>query len=229
MSPVTDNHNGTYTATLTAPATVGTATVSATVGGAALTGTATVQFVAGSPSMATSTIEVGDASLTADGTSQTTVTVKLKDAQGNALTAGGSAVGITSTSGTVSPVTDNHNGTYTATLTAPAAVGTATVSATVGGAALTSTGTVQFVAGSPSMANSTVEVGDASLTADGTSQTTVTVKLKDAQGNALTAGGSAVGITSTSGTVSPVTDNHNGTYTAMLTAPAAVGTATVSA
>ncbi|MCE3203337.1 invasin domain 3-containing protein [Paenibacillus sonchi] len=229
VGPVTDNHNGTYTATLTAPTTAGTVTVSATVGGAALTETATVQFVAGTPSIANSTVESGDASLTADGTSQTTVTVKLKDAQGNALTAGGATVGITSTSGTVGPVTDNHNGTYTATLTAPITAGTATVSATVGGAALTETATVQFVAGTPSIANSTVESGDASLTADGTSQTTVTVKLKDAQGNALTTGGATVGITSTSGTVGPVTDNHNGTYTATLTAPTTAGTATVSA
>ncbi len=229
VSAVTDNHNGTYTASLTAPVTVGTATVTATVGGSALTGTATVQFVAGAPSSVNSTLAVANSSLTADGTSQTTVTVKLKDSQGNALTTGGATVGITSTSGTVSAVTDNHNGTYTATLTAPVTVGTATVSATVGGSALTGTATIQFVPGAPSSVNSTLAVGNSSLTADGTSQTTVTVKLKDAQGNALTTGGATVGITSTSGTVSAVTDKHNGTYTATLTAPVTVGAATVSA
>ncbi|WP_379162685.1 Ig-like domain-containing protein, partial [Paenibacillus sp. sgz5001063] len=229
VSAVTDNHNGTYTATLTASVTVGTATVSATVGGSALTGTATVQFVAGAPSSVNSTLAVGNSSLTADGTSQTTVTVKLKDAQGNALTTGGATVGITSTSGTVSAVTDNHNGTYTAVLTATVTVGTATVSATVGGSALTGTATVQFVTGAPSSVNSTLAVANSSLTANGTSQTAVTVKLRDAQGNALTTGGSTVGITTTSGTVSAVTDNHNGTYTATLTAPVTVGTATVSA
>ncbi|WP_279629245.1 Ig-like domain-containing protein, partial [Paenibacillus helianthi] len=229
VSTVADNHNGTYTATLTAPVAVGTATVSATVGGTALGGTATVQFVPGAPSSANSTIAVGNSSLTADGTSQTVVTVKLKDAHGNGLSAGGETVVITSTSGSVSTVTDNHNGTYTAMLTAPVTVGTATVSATVGGTALGGTATVQFVPGPPSSANSTIAVGNSSLTADGTSQTAVTVKLKDAQGNGLTAGGATVVITSTSGTVSSVTDNHNGTYTAMLTAPVVVGTATVSA
>ncbi|OKP73646.1 hypothetical protein A3842_21735 [Paenibacillus sp. P3E] len=229
VSSVTDNHNGTYTAMLTAPVVVGTATVSATVGGTALGGTATIQFVPGAPSSANSTIAVGNSSLTADGTSQTAVTVKLKDAQGNALTTGGATVVITSTSGSVSTVADNHNGTYTATLTAPVAVGTATVSATVGGTALGGTATVQFVPGAPSSANSTIAVGNSSLTADGTSQTVVTVKLKDAHGNGLSAGGETVVITSTSGSVSTVTDNHNGTYTAMLTAPVTVGTATVSA
>ncbi|MEI7028166.1 invasin domain 3-containing protein, partial [Paenibacillus sp. y28] len=229
VSGVTDNNNGTYTATLTAPATAGAATVSATLGGTALASTAIVQFVPGAASAASSTVEVDDASLTADGTSQTTVTVKLKDAHGNALTTGGATVGITTTLGTVSGVTDNNNGTYTATLTAPATAGAATVSATLGGTALTSTAIVQFVPGAASAASSTVEVDAASLTADGTSQTTVTVKLKDAQGNALTSGGVTVGIATTSGTVSGVTDNNNGTYTATLTAPATAGAATVSA
>ncbi|WP_019908335.1 invasin domain 3-containing protein [Paenibacillus sp. HW567] len=229
VSAVTDKNNGTYTATLTAPTTVGNATVSATVGGTSLPGTATVQFVAGAPSSASSTVTAGSSSLTADGTSQTTVTVKLKDAQGNALTTGGAAVTITTTSGTLSSIADNNNGTYTTTLTAPTTAGSATVVATVGGTALTSMATVQFVAGAPSIASSTLAVGDSSLTADGTSQTAVTVRLKDAQGNLITTGGATVAITSTLGAVSTVTDNHNGTYTAALTAPVTVGTATVSA
>ncbi|NEN86876.1 Ig-like domain-containing protein, partial [Paenibacillus elgii] len=49
-----------------------------------------------------------------------------------------------STLGTVSAVTDNQNGTYTATLTAPTTVGTATISATVGGSAIASTASVQL-------------------------------------------------------------------------------------
>ncbi|UKS25479.1 S-layer homology domain-containing protein [Paenibacillus sp. HWE-109] len=229
VGPVTDNQNGTYTALLTAPTVLGTATVQANVGGSALAATASVQFVTGAPSPAHSTLAAGDASLTADGTSQTTLSVKLKDAQGHALTSGGAAVAITSTLGTVGPVTDNQNGTYTAVLTAPTALGTATVQASVGGSALAATASVQFVTGAPSPAHSTLAAGDASLTADGTSQTTLSVKLKDAQGHALTSGGAAVAITSTLGTVGPVTDNQNGTYTAVLTAPTALGTATVQA
>ncbi|MCP1311371.1 invasin domain 3-containing protein [Paenibacillus tyrfis] len=229
VSAVTDNQNGTYTATLTAPTTLGTATISATVGGSPIASTASVQFVPGAPSAATSAVEAGSSSLTADGASQTTISVKLKDAQGHALTSGGAAVAITSTLGTVSAVADNQNGTYTATLTAPTTVGTATISASVGGSAIASTASVQFVPGAPSAATSTVEAGNASLTADGASQTTISVKLKDAKGNALTSGGAAVVITSTLGTVGAVTDNQNGTYTAMLTAPTIVGTATISA
>ncbi|MEW9702723.1 invasin domain 3-containing protein [Paenibacillus sp. SI8] len=229
VSAVSDNHDGTYAATLTASMVVGTATISASVGGSVLATTASVQFVPGAPSTANSTVEAGATTLTADGTSQTTVTVKLKDAQGHVLTTGGAAVAITSTLGTVSAVSDNHDGTYTATLTAPMAVGTATISASVGGSVLATTASVQFVPGAPSTVNSTVEADAATLTADGTSQTTVTVKLKDAQGHALTTSGAVVAITSTIGTVSAVSDNHDGTYTATLTAPMAVGTATISA
>ncbi|MGD8190639.1 invasin domain 3-containing protein [Brevibacillus ginsengisoli] len=229
ISTVTDMQNGTYTATLTAPTTVGTATISASIGGSAIASTASVQFVPGAASIATSTVEAGNASLAADGASQTTVSVKLKDAQGNALRNGGETVEITSTLGTVGLVRDNNDGTYTATLTAPTTVGTATISATVDGNVITSTSTVQFVPGAASVATSTIEVGSASLVADGASQTTVSVKLKDAQGNALRSGGETVVITSTLGTISAVTDMQNGTYTATLTAPTTIGTATISA
>lgn len=179
VSAVTDNHNGTYTATLTAPVTVGSATVRASIGGNTLTGTATVQFVAGSLSTETGIIAATDFSLIADGTSQTAVTVKLRDAHGNELTAGGAVVLITSTLGTVSTVTDNHNGTYTATLTAPTTVGTTKISASVDGNALASTVTVQFVPGEVSSSHSTITASDLVVRADGQSQSLISVKLKD--------------------------------------------------
>ncbi|WP_213619995.1 invasin domain 3-containing protein [Paenibacillus sp. J22TS3] len=229
VGPVTDNGDGTYTATLTAPTAVGTATVSASVGGKPLTRTAAVQLVAGAPSAETSTVETAAAVLPADGTRQTVVTVKLRDAYGNELKTGGAAIAITSTSGTVSPVTDNGDGTYTARLTAPTEVGTATVSASVGGTPLASTASVQFVVGAPSKETSTIEAADATLPADGTSHTEITVRLKDAQGRALTSGGAFVFIDSTLGEVTEVRDNEDGTYTARLTAPTEVGTAEVRA
>ncbi|PWW06530.1 S-layer family protein, partial [Paenibacillus cellulosilyticus] len=229
ISAVTDNGNGTYTATLTAPTTVGTSTISATIGGSAITSTATVQFIPGTPSTTTSLVSVDNSMLTADGASQATVTVTLKDAQGNEITTGGETVVITATSGTVSAVTDKGDGTYTATLTAPTTVGTSTVSAKVGGNAIASTATVQFESGTPSASTSTVAVGVGTLTADGTSQTNVTVTLKDGQGNAITTGVTSVAISATKGTVSAVTDNGNGTYTATLTAPTTVGASTISA
>lgn len=227
LDSVTDNGDGTYSAKLTAPKATGTAIVSASVAGVPLTMTASVQFVAGDPSVGTSTIETVDATLTADGTSQTTVIVTLKDAYGN-LAAGGS-VGIQSTLGKVGSITNHGYGTYTATLTAPTTPGTATVNASLAGVPLASTASVQFLIGPPSSAKSTIETGAASLTANGTDNTTVTVKLKDEQGSPYTTGGASVGIQSTLGDVGTVTDNGDGTYTATLKAPTTTGTATVSA
>ena len=80
---------------------------------------------------------------------------------------------------------------------------------------IASTASVQFVPGAVSTVTSTVEAADPSLTANGVSQTTISVKLKDAQGNALTSGGAAVTIAATKGSVSVVTDNGDGTYTAL--------------
>ncbi|WP_433945535.1 invasin domain 3-containing protein [Paenibacillus sp. SN-8-1] len=229
VGPVTDNGDGTYTAALTAPTTAGTATLSASVGGKPLAKTAAVQLVAGDPSTGTSTIETAAAVLPADGTSHTLVTVKLRDAYGNELKTGGASIGITSTSGTVSTVTDKGDGTYTADLTAPTEIGTATVSASISGTPLASAASVQFVAGAPSEETSTVEAAKSTLPADGKSHTEITVRLKDAQDRALTQGGAFVVIHSTSGEVSEVRDNGDGTYTARLTAPTEVGTASVSA
>lgn len=229
VGPVTDNGNGTYTAMLTAPTAAGTATISASFGGKALTKTAAVQLVAGDASTGTSTVETAAATLPADGMSKTLVTVKLRDAYGNEVKSGGAAVAITSTSGTVSSVTNKGDGTYTAELTAPTETGTATVSASISGTPLASTALVQFVIGAPSAETSTIEAADATLPADGTSRTEITVRLKDAQDRALTKGGAFVAIRSTSGEVTEVRDNGDGTYTAKLTASTTVGPARVSA
>ncbi|MFJ7647573.1 InlB B-repeat-containing protein [Lysinibacillus sp. NPDC097279] len=176
-----------------------------------------------------SEVFVSNPSLEADGISHTSVTVKLKNVQGNDVLTGGETVTISSTLGTVSAVTDNNDGTYSATLTTSTVIGTATISASIGGRAMAATTSVQFVSGPPSAQNSTIAVTNSSLLADGTSQTMVTVKLKDAQNHEIKAGGAALEMSSTLGTLSAVADHNNGMYTATLTAPTTVGTATIGA
>ena len=56
--------------------------------------------------------------LVANGPRTSTITVQAKDANGNNLTASGGAVTLHPTLGTIGTVTNNNNGTYTATLTA---------------------------------------------------------------------------------------------------------------
>ncbi|HEU5473721.1 MAG TPA: Ig-like domain-containing protein, partial [Actinophytocola sp.] len=228
VSTVTDNNDGTYTATLTSGTTAGLATLSFTVGGSLGTDTATVDFVAGAPDATTSVITAVPVSITADEVATSTVTVQLRDAQGNNLSAGGAHVLLATDLGTVSAVTDNGDGTYTATLTSGTTAGPATLSFTVNGDPATATATVAFVAGPADVATSTITAVPTPITADGTSTSTVTVQLKDAQGNNLTSGGATVAITSDFGTTSGVTDNGDGTYTATLTSATAIGIATVS-
>ena len=84
---------------------------------------------------ANSTVSPATATAPADGTSTRTITVQARDYNNTNVTVGGESVVFSTTAGTVSAATDNGNGTYSATWTAPSSVGsgTATVTATLGG------------------------------------------------------------------------------------------------
>ncbi|MFZ9773773.1 MAG: invasin domain 3-containing protein, partial [Ilumatobacteraceae bacterium] len=102
------------------------------------------QFAAGkfgSVSLATTTISSSATELEANGTSTATITVQTKDAGGNNLISSQGTLTLSTTAGTLGSVTDNGDGTYTATFTAPAArgTGTATISGVLAGSSLTST------------------------------------------------------------------------------------------
>jgi adhesin/invasin len=185
LGALVDNGDGTYTAILTAPGATGTATITASVGGQSVP--ATLPITAGTASHARSTIDASPVSIAADGTSVSTITVRLRDAAGVPLTASGGSVTLGgSGAGTLSAVTDNLDGTYTATLTAPTAIGSATITASLDGSALTDASnpvSVDFVAGAPSAATSTLTVDAATLTIS--QNATASVVVKDAQGNVV--------------------------------------------
>ena len=100
------------------------------------------------PSPAMSTITAAPTSISANGTSTSTITVQLKNASGVNLTGGSDTVTLSTTAGTLSAVTNPGNGTRIATLTSSTVPGTATISGTVNGAPIVSTATVSFVTGS---------------------------------------------------------------------------------
>ena len=124
--------------------------------------------------------------------SNSTITVQLNDSNGNNLTAGGDTVTLATTLGTLSGVTDNTNGTYTATLTSATTPGTATVTGTVNAATITDNAIVSFTTGAASPTTSLITAAPSSITADGTSTSSITVQIKDANGNELAAGGDSV-------------------------------------
>jgi FKBP-type peptidyl-prolyl cis-trans isomerase len=94
----------------------------------------------GSASSAKSTVAVSKTSFSVAGT--TTVTLTARDQNGRRLTTGGAtvtfALGTGAGHGTIGTVTDNHNGTYTTTLTGTTA-GANTITATLNGQAVTTT------------------------------------------------------------------------------------------
>ena len=72
------------------------------------------------------------------------ITVRLFDAAGQPLASGGDAVTITSSVGSLTPVTDHGDGRYTAALSSTEP-GTALVSGTVNGSPIADTAEVVFV------------------------------------------------------------------------------------
>ena len=148
IGAVTDNGDGTYTATVTNTV-AESVTISGTLDGAAITDTATVTFTVGTadPTNGNTTLVAAPTSVVADGSTTSSVTVTLADASGNLLTASGGTVALSSTgSATIGAVTDNGDGTYTATVTNTVAE-SVTISGTLDGAAITDTATVTFTVG----------------------------------------------------------------------------------
>jgi adhesin/invasin len=113
----------------------------------AITDTETVTLTPGAADGTTSLITAAPASIVADGVSTSTITVQLKDVNSNNLKSGGDTVALATDLGTMGPVTDNSDGSYTATLTSATTTGIATITGTVNAVAITDTATVTLTPG----------------------------------------------------------------------------------
>jgi hypothetical protein len=231
-----DASNGTYTSLFTGVLAGTATTLTATIGGTAVSTTApTITVLPGSPSAVTSLITASATTVTSG--SGVTVQVQAKDAAGNIISSGGSTVAFSRSGGTATGtfgiVTDNGNGTYTATFTGVLAGTATTIDATLNATPLSSSPkpTVSVTPGNISVAQSLVSVASSSVASGATVQVTLTAK--DAAGNNLSTGGSTVVFTRTGGTstgsFSAVADNTNGTYTASFTGIVAGSATTINA
>ncbi|MRH98935.1 hypothetical protein GH721_00185 [Kriegella sp. EG-1] len=145
ISSVTDNSDGTYSATVT-NTTVETVTISGTLGGTAITNTAEIEFTEPPAVDPTNENTIIDATATTivDGISTSTVTVQLADVNGDKFNSSGGTVTLVVTgSAEISVVTDNGDGTYTATVTNTVEQ-TVTVSGTLDDVAITNTTEITF-------------------------------------------------------------------------------------
>ncbi len=96
-----------------------------------------------------STITAAQTTITANGSSTTTITIRLKDGSGNNLTSSGGVVLVYTSNGTVGTVTDNNDGTYTVVLTSSNTAGTANITFSVNGTTSPNSAAVTFAASLP--------------------------------------------------------------------------------
>jgi adhesin/invasin len=163
-----------------------------------------------SASLQLSSIAASSTSIVADGKATSQITVTLKDESGAALTKSAGVVAMTSTRGTISPVVDAGNGTYTAVLTSSTTAGAAVISATVDGSALGNTATVTFVAGPAaqiSAANSSTNNQTAVVGA--TVANPPSVKVTDANANPVSGVTVTFAVASGGGSITGATQTTN--------------------
>ncbi|HEX9940001.1 MAG TPA: invasin domain 3-containing protein, partial [Longimicrobium sp.] len=179
---------------------VGTTTVTATAAGSR---TGQVSIVVARPDTATSTITAAPATVPVGDSS--TVTVQLKYTSGGNVSRSGGTVALSaSAGGTITAVTNNNNGTYTAKVTSTTA-GLVTVSGTLDGHTLVDTAGVTFTAGAPTgMAAN--PPAPASATVGTAVAAPPSVKITDAHGNGVAGVAVTFTVTTGSGQVSNGTD-----------------------
>ena len=208
-----------------------------------------------------SVVSISSDFIPANGVSKATITVELRNALGARLTRGGNRVSIfgtatLGTAGVISPVVDNGNGTYTATVTSSSDSTTVMTFAAYLGLAANSNNEIkggsgvgiQFVPVSsyPDLTKSTIRVSSNQGSIDGVSPVTVVVSLKNANGGAYlatpTVGGPTLYVRTNFGTLDQATTKLSmdpqsgtmqpgqfpGTYVASLTSDQ-VGVATIDA
>ena len=155
------------------------------------------------PSTATTTITAAPSMIPADGASVSTITVQAKDANGDPITTSAGTVTLQRLPalGVLSAVTDNGDGTYTATLTAGTVAGSVTITGTLNGNPITDDEIVVLEPGP-----ATTLLVDAPAAAAGGSPFDVTLTARDANGNTATGYAGTVHFTSDAASATLPTD-----------------------
>ncbi len=212
---VTDNNNGTYSATLYGNyGAVGIAFITGKLNGDDISDSETVTITEGLPSLADIEITANPETITTNETSL--ISVQLKDQFANLITTDRGTVILSSTLGALTAVSYTSNGIYQATLSGwNPGFGPSTVTGTFDGGAIEDNAIVNFDEGLPDLTQITITASPITMTSDESS--IITVQLKDAYGNNLTTDRGIVTLVSDKGALSEVVYSGNGSYTATLT------------
>jgi hypothetical protein len=164
-------------------------------------------------------------SIVADGSSSTTATAVVTDAQGHVLPAETVVFSSSDSADKVGATTNAGNGTYTAIITSSTTVGTPTITArdgTVSGHAL-----LTQTVGLP--AAIAVQVSLGAIVANATSTATAKATVTDAEGHRVPTDTIAFSSSDGGQFFGPVSNNGDGTYSALLRSSTTVGEATITA
>ncbi|MCC4224470.1 Ig-like domain-containing protein [Vibrio campbellii] len=211
ISDITSNGDGTYSAKVTSTK-AQEVVISGEIDGNALGGSATVEFVA-VVDFSNAVFSRDKESASADGSEQITVTVQLKDADGNDYASSGGDITFGEHTGlTLASSQDNGDGTYTAVFTSKTSQ-TFNITASIAGSALSNNIDIEFT---PVLDtdSAVLSVDKSSASADGVEVITVTLQLKDKEGNDYTSSGGTVTFDTPTGlTQVDSQDNGDGSYT----------------
>ncbi|WP_409931809.1 invasin domain 3-containing protein [Vibrio owensii] len=206
-----DNDDGTYTGVFTSE-TSKTFNITASIAGSALSSSIDIEFT---PVLDTNSADfsLDKSSASADGVDVITVTLQLKDKEGDDYTSSGGAVVFDTPNGlTKFDSQDNGDGSYTVKYKSSTS-GSYTVGASLDGSKFAESISFEFT---PvlDLSNTEFTRDKSSANADGSDVITVTIQLKDTEGNNYTSSGGTLQLSMPTG-VSSVTsqDNGDGTYT----------------
>jgi adhesin/invasin len=225
IGAVTDNGNGTYSATITSTTTEKGVTITAADTTDNISGQGTLAQTAGSATSVSVSLRPG--SIVADGKSTTRATAAVTDQFGNPV-AGETILWSTDDAGSqFGAVTDNGDGTYSATITSSTTAHNVKVTATDQTASISGSATLAQTAG-PAAAV-VVSLVPLQIVADGASTTVATATVRDAEGHPVP--GQTVTFSSSDGGVGfgATIDNGDGTYSATVTSSTVVGKPTITA
>ena len=189
---LTDNKDGTYTATITSSSTPGPVTITATdtltpanvTPVMNLTAQATLNQTTGAAAHVDVTLS--PSSILANGSSTSTATARIADIQNRPLATEPQVSFASSDSGEkIGPVTNNGDGTYSATVTSSTTVGTPTIMATDSTNSPGASGQAKLTQTAGPTTSVHLTLSPRSIVANGSSTSTAIATITDAQGHRL--------------------------------------------
>jgi len=231
----TTDANGHCTAQITSGTIPGSVTITATdtsvtssvVSG---TGSLTLTDVAGNAQQMS--LQLGASSIPADGTTTTTATATVTGNHGLPVIGDKVSFASSPVAGvTIGHVTDNQDGTYTATIsgTRPGSYTIIATDNSVSPSISSSPATLTLTSTIGPAAKVTVALSNTSIVADGVTSTTATATVTDAAGHPITGDSIQFSATPSGVVIGATSNNGDGTYTANITSSSTPGPVTITA